>query len=509
METNVKFQIFISSPFRDLKEWRKALIEKILEHDHIPSGMEMFSAGDEDDWEVICKAIDQCDIYVVIVGARYGSVFKKSGLSFTQREFRYARDKAKKPILAFLVEGDAFIAERAQLDANKPKLEADAKLAQQERANEPKLTKFREEVKGLDKNGSRRRIVRAVNSPSDLSAEFSISLLKLLKDKKFALAGWRRFSAEVGRNPFIQSVVSKLNEFEKLSHRCVEERANLKEAMGQYFWDNLGYEFVLKHGIRNLYFESGSTIAYVSSEFGKSDTFKNHRGEWQIRTNNILSYLQFVLFEDVQVDLCPHGPPENKYGGTYGVLAKLDKPGWPAENRPLAEIQPKAIAAIRELAAQIVPSSASALILGAASGLELDQDSNFPGPHAATFVNKLVKRALLETGHPIVMFLDEEKISPAHPGGKFHVGKCHHVCDPDLSWKDVCAKFPIAICVGASSKEKLDVIVSSLAAAGLTKISHYQECGEKGRSWVTVVRNNPFDEALGKTPPTPHTPPPA
>ncbi len=499
MATDVKYQIFVSSPYRDLREWRKELMEKILELDHIPSGMELFSAGNDEDWHVIQKAIDQCDVYVVVVGALFGLVIENGDESFTQREFRYARDVARKPIVAFLVEGEAYEKERAKLDPTQARREDDVHRAAQERANEPRLKAFREEVKTLDKAGERRRLVKYVTSPSDLSSKFASALQKLIKDPKSSLSGWRRFSSDVGRNEFVQSVVNKLSEFDKLSHRCVEDRPQLKEAMGTYFWENCGFDFVTRHSTRNLYFESGSTIAHLSSEFGKSKTFLNHRHEWRIRTNNILTYLQFVLFEDVQIDLVPHGPPENKYGATYGSLSTLDVPGWPEVNQRLSEVQPSASTQVRQLARTLMNEEQPALILGTASGLELDSQSQFQGPHAGTFVNKLLKRVLLETGHPLVLFLDEEKVSPVFESGRFQVGKCHHVCDPGLPWQEVCRNYPLAICFSASSRPNIDKIAEPLMAAGLTHIDHIKTFEECGGAWVTVVRNAAFDAALGQS----------
>ncbi|WP_394523264.1 DUF4062 domain-containing protein [Lacrimispora sp. JR3] len=55
-----------------------------------PIGMEMFSAADEDQWEIIKKAIDSSDYYILIIGNRYGSIEKSTGISYTKKEFNYA-----------------------------------------------------------------------------------------------------------------------------------------------------------------------------------------------------------------------------------------------------------------------------------------------------------------------------------------------------------------------------------------------------------------------------------
>ena len=72
----------------------------LLDLDCIPSGMEMFPAADEDQWTLIKGVIDDCDYYIVIIAGRYGST-GPDGVSYTEKEYRYAVEK-NKPVLAFL-----------------------------------------------------------------------------------------------------------------------------------------------------------------------------------------------------------------------------------------------------------------------------------------------------------------------------------------------------------------------------------------------------------------------
>ncbi|USX12803.1 DUF4062 domain-containing protein [Oxalobacteraceae bacterium OTU3CAMAD1] len=92
---NKKFQVFISSTFDDLKLERQAAVEAILKCHHIPAGMELFSAGNESQLEVIKRWIDESDIYILILGGRYGTIEKKTGLSYTEIEFDYAVENGK------------------------------------------------------------------------------------------------------------------------------------------------------------------------------------------------------------------------------------------------------------------------------------------------------------------------------------------------------------------------------------------------------------------------------
>ena len=91
IETRPKYQVFISSTYTDLFEEREQVIKATLELEHIPVGMEMFSAADERQWKIITRQIDQSDYYAVIVAHRYDSVQK--GISFTEKEYDYALAK--------------------------------------------------------------------------------------------------------------------------------------------------------------------------------------------------------------------------------------------------------------------------------------------------------------------------------------------------------------------------------------------------------------------------------
>ncbi|WP_318462560.1 DUF4062 domain-containing protein [Photobacterium leiognathi] len=101
---STKYQVFISSTYKDLEDERESIIKAVLEMYHIPIGMEMFSAEDEEQWEIIRRTIDVSDYYVLILGLRYGSK-TSDGISFTQKEYEYALEK-KIPILAFVMSDD-------------------------------------------------------------------------------------------------------------------------------------------------------------------------------------------------------------------------------------------------------------------------------------------------------------------------------------------------------------------------------------------------------------------
>lgn len=101
-----KLQVFISSTFTDLQTERQAAVQAILKAGHIPAGMELFTASDKSQWEIIKRWIDESDVYMLILGGRYGSFDKETGISYTEMEYDYAVEK-KKPLFSVVIKEDA------------------------------------------------------------------------------------------------------------------------------------------------------------------------------------------------------------------------------------------------------------------------------------------------------------------------------------------------------------------------------------------------------------------
>ncbi|PYG48751.1 uncharacterized protein DUF4062 [Pantoea sp. AG1095] len=114
MAQNVRYQIFVSSTYTDLFPIRRQVTEHILSMNHIPAGMEMFSASGRKQWATIQKAIDNSDYYILIIGERYGSISPEDGISYTEKEFNYAVSK-NIPTLCFLP-GENFSTKREHRD---------------------------------------------------------------------------------------------------------------------------------------------------------------------------------------------------------------------------------------------------------------------------------------------------------------------------------------------------------------------------------------------------------
>lgn len=98
--TPKKFQIFVSSTYKDLADVWRGVIDSIQRLYHFPVGMEQFSADDDEQWQIIQETIQQTDYYICIIGHRYGSL-GKDGVGFTEMEWDYAKSLGI-PIMSFV-----------------------------------------------------------------------------------------------------------------------------------------------------------------------------------------------------------------------------------------------------------------------------------------------------------------------------------------------------------------------------------------------------------------------
>jgi hypothetical protein len=115
MAVRKKFQVFVSSTYLDLQSERQAAVQAILEAGHIPAGMELFGSGDESQKDVIKRWIDESDIYMLILGNRYGSLQPGSKKSYTQWEYEYAVSK-KMPYFAIVISDEASLRRKVEHD---------------------------------------------------------------------------------------------------------------------------------------------------------------------------------------------------------------------------------------------------------------------------------------------------------------------------------------------------------------------------------------------------------
>jgi len=97
-----RYQVFVSSTFRDLKNERDRILRTLAESNYIAAGMEFFPAIDQEQFNFIKTAIDESDYYVAVVAGMYGSL-ASDGLSYSEKEYEYALEKGL-PVIALIRE---------------------------------------------------------------------------------------------------------------------------------------------------------------------------------------------------------------------------------------------------------------------------------------------------------------------------------------------------------------------------------------------------------------------
>lgn len=166
-----RYQIFISSTYKDLQLERQAVLESVLKLRHIPVGMEHFVSTNEEQFNYIKRLLDETDYYIIIIGNRYGSQ-ADDGISYTEKEFDYAVNLGIPVIACIHSKPDS-------LPVSKSDIEPDAVQ---------KLDKFRDKV-------MHHRLVSYFSweNPSELSAEVVVALVNSIND--YPRPGWERVAS--------------------------------------------------------------------------------------------------------------------------------------------------------------------------------------------------------------------------------------------------------------------------------------------------------------------------
>lgn len=160
-----RYQVFVSSTFKDLQDERMEVMKALLDMDCVPVGMEYFPASPDAAWEHIQPLIDQSDYYVVIIGGKYGSL-SSGDISYTRREYEYAVSKGV-PTLAFAHENPG-------------------SLARDKTETDPERSRLLETFRAL----CSQRLLRTWVTKDDLAGTMSRSLMKAFKTHP--RVGWVR-----------------------------------------------------------------------------------------------------------------------------------------------------------------------------------------------------------------------------------------------------------------------------------------------------------------------------
>jgi hypothetical protein len=313
MAQQPKFQIFVSSTYEDLKEHRDAVIRLILEIGHIPVGMEMFSAGDDDQWRVIQRTIDQCDYYVVIVAHRYGSM--RDGVSYTELEFDYAVAQGV-PAFGFLI---------------KPQAEWNATYIDVE--HKANLDEFKAKVK--------RKMVGWWDSTESLRSAVAVALLKGFVDHP--RRGWvqaqpndaivapevARLSAENAElRQQLESLTSDAKKAESDELRATMKKLiEVKRTLSIWTMSGSGWEKLPPKSLADIFYNiapglmAPATAKRASAALAAGISAEQPRLEWPIAANLMDDLLSEFAALELVVPIRSHVPASGD-GDQYWKLTK-------------------------------------------------------------------------------------------------------------------------------------------------------------------------------------------
>ncbi len=105
------YTVFVGSTYEDMKDIREAVLQRLnSSKEYMPIGMENFMASYSRQLEYIRERLKNTDIYVLILGGRYGTLIPKDDKtrpdeedkSYTQKEYEMAMKDPDIRVLAFV-----------------------------------------------------------------------------------------------------------------------------------------------------------------------------------------------------------------------------------------------------------------------------------------------------------------------------------------------------------------------------------------------------------------------
>jgi len=107
--------IFLSSTFIDLQNHRESIWQLFDLYDIEITGMENFGARTQKPLETCLHEVEHCDVFLLIVGMRYGSIDLKTGKSFTELEYLKAIS-TQKDIYVYLIDEENSLVKPSHID---------------------------------------------------------------------------------------------------------------------------------------------------------------------------------------------------------------------------------------------------------------------------------------------------------------------------------------------------------------------------------------------------------
>jgi hypothetical protein len=154
--------VFISSTYKDLKEYRRKVWDVLKRFDLAVRGMEQFGARTEAPLETCLLEVEESDVYVGILAYRLGSVEPNSRKPFTILEYERAVEQ-KKEILIYMADDETASFPQASVD--------------QDTQSKGRLKEFKDKLR-------ERHTVVTFSTPEDLGEKLSQDFKKKFATKQ-------------------------------------------------------------------------------------------------------------------------------------------------------------------------------------------------------------------------------------------------------------------------------------------------------------------------------------
>ncbi len=102
-KSQLTYRVFVSSTYEDMIDYRDAAMAALTSIDILPVGMEQFVASPDKSLDVCLSEVRRCQLFIAIVGMRYGSIDDETGKSYSELEYEEAV-KNGIPVLAFIID---------------------------------------------------------------------------------------------------------------------------------------------------------------------------------------------------------------------------------------------------------------------------------------------------------------------------------------------------------------------------------------------------------------------
>jgi len=189
--------IYLSSTFRDLQAEREAVYKALRRMRHDVVAMEDYVAADRRPLDKCLNDVRECDVYIGILGWRYGFIPPEADKSITELEFREAQKSGKTCLL--------FLQDESSRPAGKGGNDRD------------RVERFREEL-------GRDYLVSFFHSPEDLAAKAVAAVANLFGELSKIIG-----ELDMPLSQVLESV-KQLGEMPRLSVRQIEQEVQHLQA---------------------------------------------------------------------------------------------------------------------------------------------------------------------------------------------------------------------------------------------------------------------------------------